>query len=123
MALEFTNHEPRWGRFIRVSEYVHARKWLRFQSLRGLAADWKGFKTANTRKYLNNNCPQRTYCPSSILLLFRPLCFWPEAKCPALFLSARGGPGRPLLPKSPQIPDPEPSRLLGTSTIVRLLAP
>ncbi len=39
MALEFTICEVRWERYPRVSENVHAREWLKFQSTRGLAAN------------------------------------------------------------------------------------
>jgi integrase/recombinase XerD len=39
MALEFSICEVRWERYRRVSENEHARDWLKFQSLRGLAAN------------------------------------------------------------------------------------
>lgn len=39
MALEFSICELRWERYPRVSENVHAREWLKFQSARGLAAN------------------------------------------------------------------------------------
>ncbi len=39
MALEFTICEVRWEKYPRVSENVHAREWLKFQSTRGLAAN------------------------------------------------------------------------------------
>src|SRR5258708_9117687 len=39
MALEFTICEVRWERYPRVSENAHAREWLKFQSMRGLAAN------------------------------------------------------------------------------------
>jgi site-specific recombinase XerD len=39
MALEFSICEVRWERYRRVSENRHARDWLKFQSLRGLAAN------------------------------------------------------------------------------------
>src|SRR5258708_10416717 len=39
MALEFTICEVRWERYPRVSGNAHAREWLKFQSMRGLAAN------------------------------------------------------------------------------------
>src|SRR5271156_945809 len=39
MALEFTIREVRWERYPRVSENAHATEWLKFQSMRGLAAN------------------------------------------------------------------------------------
>ena len=39
MALEFSICELRWERYPRVSENVHAREWLKFQSARGLTAN------------------------------------------------------------------------------------
>ena len=39
MAMEFTICEVRWERYPRVSENVHAKEWLKFQSTRGLAAN------------------------------------------------------------------------------------
>jgi integrase/recombinase XerD len=39
MALEFSICDVRWERYRRVSENRHAREWLKFQSLRGLAVN------------------------------------------------------------------------------------
>lgn len=39
MALEFTISEVRWERYPRVSGNAHATDWLKFQSMRGLAAN------------------------------------------------------------------------------------
>src|SRR5713226_8366248 len=39
MALEFSICEVRWERYRRVLENAHARDWLKFQSMRGLAAN------------------------------------------------------------------------------------
>jgi hypothetical protein len=39
MALEFSICEIQWRRYRRVSENQHSRDWLKFQSLRGLAAN------------------------------------------------------------------------------------
>jgi site-specific recombinase XerD len=39
MALEFSICEVRWERYRRVLENAHAREWLKFQSMRGLAAN------------------------------------------------------------------------------------
>ena len=39
MAMEFTIREVRWERYRRVLENAHAKEWLKFQSMRGLAAN------------------------------------------------------------------------------------
>jgi hypothetical protein len=38
MAMEFTIREVRWERYRRVLENAHAKEWLKFQSMRGLAS-------------------------------------------------------------------------------------
>ena len=39
MALEFSICEVQWKRYQRVAENAHAREWLKFQAMRGLAAN------------------------------------------------------------------------------------
>jgi integrase/recombinase XerD len=39
MALEFTICEIQWEKYPRILENAHAREWLKFQSMRGLAAN------------------------------------------------------------------------------------
>jgi hypothetical protein len=52
MALEFTVCEVRWDRYPRVSESLHGREWLKFQSSRGLAANTLDAYGRNLDAYL-----------------------------------------------------------------------